>query len=72
MTTEATDFESHGRLGPIGNLKRLSKSAADAASRLGGLLKAPASRRKRASQPVASVTSGQLLSGPVDLEADRE
>lgn len=62
MTTEAQDFESRGRLNPVGHIKRFSRCAAGAASRLGGFLKAPATRKKRGPQPVASVSSGQLLS----------
>ena len=64
MTTEAQDFESRGRLNPVGHIKRFSRCAAGAASRLGGFLKAPATRKKRGPQPVASVSSGQLLSDP--------
>ena len=67
MTCETTDFESRGRLSPVGNLKRLSKGVA---GRLGSLLRGPTHRKKRGPQPVASVSSGQLLSGPVDSGAE--
>ena len=68
MTTEAQEFESRGRLSPFGHIKRFSRGAAGAASRLGGFLKAPAGRRKH---PVASVSSGQLLGGQFDTEPDQ-
>lgn len=68
MTTEATDCDAHGRLSPIGHLKRLTRGTAGAASRLGGFLKAPTGRRQRGPQPVASVSSGQLLKGPVQSD----
>ena len=68
MTTEAQDFESRGRLNPVGHIKRFSRCATGAASRLGGFLKAPATRKKRGPQPVASVSSGQVLS---DAEPER-
>lgn len=71
MTTEAQEFESGGRLNPVGHIKRFSKSAAGAAGRLGGFLKAPATRKKRGSQPVASVSSGQVLSGQYDAEPEQ-
>lgn len=70
MTTEAQDFESRGRLSPVGHIKRFSRGAAGAASRLGGFLKGPATRRKRGSHAVASVSSGQLLGGQYDTEPE--
>lgn len=71
MTTQAQDFESRGRLNPVGHLKRFSRCAAGAAGRLGGFLKAPATRKKSGSQPVASVSSGQLLSGRYDAKPEQ-
>lgn len=70
MSSEATDFESRGRLGPVGNLKRLSKGVSGAAGRLGSILRGPTNHKKRGPHPVASVSSGQLVSGPVGSEAE--
>ncbi len=70
MTTEAQDFESRGRLNPVGHLKRFSRFAAGAAGRLGGFLKAPATRKKSGPQPVASVSSGRLLTGQYEAEPE--
>lgn len=68
MTTEAQEFESHGRLRPVGHIKRFGRGAAGAASRLGSFLRAPGSWKNRGPPPVASVSSGQLLGGGHNTE----